>query len=165
MGHVDLSGIGYHLPDGRVLLDDVSFRVGEGSIVALVGPNGSGKTTLLKIIAGDLTPTTGSVSRSGGLGVMRQFIGSIRDASSVRDLLFSLSSPALRRAVTELDRLELQLMEDDSEPGQLRYAHALSDYADAGGYEAEVLFDACCTEALGVSYDQAKWRDLPIFSA
>jgi ATPase subunit of ABC transporter with duplicated ATPase domains len=164
MGHVELSGIGYHLPDGRVLLDDVSFRVGEGSIVALVGPNGAGKTTLLKIIAGDLTPTTGSVSRSGGLGVMRQFIGSIRDASSVRDLLFSLSSPALRRAVTELDRLELQLMEDDSEPGQLRYAHALSDYADAGGYEAEVLFDACCTEALGVSYDQAKWRDLSTLS-
>ena len=78
MGHVELSGIGYHLPDGRVLLDDVSFRVGEGAIVALVGPNGSGKTTLLRIIAGDLTPTTGSVSRSGGLGVMRQFIGSIR---------------------------------------------------------------------------------------
>ena len=164
MGHVELSGVGYHLPDGRVLLDDVSFRVGEGSIVALVGPNGAGKTTLLKIIAGDLTPTTGSVSRSGGLGVMRQFIGSIRDASSVRDLLFSLSSPALRRAMTELDRLELQLMEDDSEPGQLRYAHALSDYADAGGYEAEVLFDACCTEALGVSYDQAKWRDLSTLS-
>ena len=164
MGHVELSGIGYRLPDGRVLLDDVSLRVGEGSVVALVGPNGAGKTTLLKIIAGDLTPTTGSVSRSGGLGVMRQFIGSIRDASSVRDLLFSLSSPALRRAVAELDRLELQLMEDDSEPGQLRYAHALSDYADAGGYEAEVLFDACCTEALGVSYDQAKWRDLSTLS-
>src|SRR6187397_2768179 len=164
MGHVDLAGVSFHLPDGRVLLDDVSFRVGEGSIVALVGPNGAGKTTLLKIIAGDLKPTTGSVSRSGGLGVMRQFIGSIRDASSVRDLLFSLTSPALRRAVAELDRLELRLMEDDSERTQLRYAQTLADYADAGGYEAEVLFDACCTEALGVSYDQAKWRDLSTLS-
>ena len=95
MGHVDLSGVGYHLPDGRVLLDDVSFRVGEGATVALVGPNGSGKTTLLRIIAGDLTPTSGSVSRSGGLGVMRQFIGSIRDGSTVRDLLFSLSPQPL----------------------------------------------------------------------
>ncbi|HZA32940.1 MAG TPA: ATP-binding cassette domain-containing protein, partial [Propionibacteriaceae bacterium] len=72
MGHVDLSGVSYALPDGRPLLDEVSFRVGEGSVVALVGANGSGKTTLLRIIAGDLAPTAGSISRSGGLGVMRQ---------------------------------------------------------------------------------------------
>jgi ATPase subunit of ABC transporter with duplicated ATPase domains len=164
MGHVELAGVSYHLPDGRVLLDDVSFRVAEGSIVALVGANGAGKTTLLKIIAGDLTPTAGSVSRSGGLGIMRQFIGSIRDSSTVRDLLFSLSPPALRQAVAELDRLELQLMEDDSERTQLRYAQALVDYADAGGYDAEVIFDACCTAALWVSYDQAKWREISALS-
>src|SRR6187397_1637087 len=121
MGHVDLSAVGYHLPDGRVLLDDVSFRVGEG---ALVGPNGSGKTTLLRIIAGDLTPTSGSVSRSGGLGVMRQFIGGIRDQSTVRDLLFSLGRPALRAAVADVDRLELTLMTDESEKTQLSYAQA-----------------------------------------
>ncbi len=164
MGHVELAGVSYHLPDGRVLLDDVSFRVAEGSIVALVGANGAGKTTLLKITAGDLTPTAGSVSRSGGLGIMRQFIGSIRDSSTVRDLLFSLSPPALRQAVAELDRLELQLMEDDSEQTQLRYAQALVDYADAGGYDSEVIFDACCTSALGVTYDQVKWREISTLS-
>src|SRR6478672_11105823 len=164
MGHIDLSGISYHLPDGRVLLDDVSLRVGEGAVVALVGANGSGKTTLLKITAGDLSPTTGTVSRSGGLGVMRQFIGSIRDTSTVRDLLFSLAPPRLQQAVTALDRLELEVMEDDSEPVQLRYAQALSDYADAGGYDAEVVFDVCTSAALGISYDRAKWREVNTLS-
>jgi ATPase subunit of ABC transporter with duplicated ATPase domains len=160
MGHVDLSGVSYALPDGRPLLDDISFRVGESSVVALVGANGSGKTTLLRIIAGDLAPTGGSISRGGGLGVMRQFIGSIRDSSTVRDLLISLSPPRHRAASAELDRLELALMTDDRQETQLAYAQALADYADAGGYEAEVVFDACCTAALGMSYDLAKWREV-----
>jgi len=95
---------------------------------------------------------------------MRQFIGSIRDSSSVRDLLFSLSPLALRHAVAELDRLELLLMDDDSEEAQLRYAQSLADYADAGGYDAEVIFDACCTSALGLSYDQARWREVASLS-
>src|SRR5215211_6818251 len=160
MGHVDLSGVSYNLPDGRPLLNDISFRVGESSVVALVGANGSGKTTLLRIIAGDLAASGGSISRSGGLGVMRQFIGNIRDSWTVRDLLFSLSPPNLRAAVAELDRLEVALMTGDHQETQLAYAQALADYADAGGYEAEVVFDACCTAALGMSYDLAKWREV-----
>ncbi len=158
VGHIDLSGVGFDLPDGRVLLDEISFRVGEGAVVALVGPNGSGKTTLLKIIAGDLDPDRGSIARSGGLGVMRQFIGSIRDDSTVRDLLYSLAPDRLRTVMADVDRLELALMEDDSEPNQLAYAQALSDYADSGGYDLEVTFDACCIAALGTPYEKVKWR-------
>src|SRR3954452_8701572 len=75
VGHVDVAGVRYELPDGRVLLDDVSFRVGEGAKVALVGANGAGKTTLLRIITGELAPHAGVVTRSGGLGVMRQMVG------------------------------------------------------------------------------------------
>ena len=63
MGHVDVGGVGFELPDGRVLLDDITFRVGDGAKVALVGANGSGKTTLTRIIAGDLKPHSGSIAR------------------------------------------------------------------------------------------------------
>lgn len=42
-------------------LENVSFAVGRGQVVGLVGANGSGKSTLLKIIAGALTPTAGWV--------------------------------------------------------------------------------------------------------
>jgi energy-coupling factor transporter ATP-binding protein EcfA2 len=78
MGHVEVGHLSHTLPDGRMLLNDASFRVGEGTTAALVGPNGSGKTTLIRLIAGDLTPQSGTVAVSGGLGVMRQFVGGFR---------------------------------------------------------------------------------------
>ena len=87
MGHLDVNAVSFSLPDGRRLLRDVTFRVGEGAKVALIGPNGTGKTTLLRILAGDLTASDGAVTRSGGLGVMRQFIGKVRDDTTVRHQL------------------------------------------------------------------------------
>ena len=92
MGHVEVGHVSHVLPNGRVLLDDVSFRVGDGAVAALVGPNGAGKTTLLRLIAGDITPQGGTVSHSGGLGVMRQFIGGIRDVHQ------RLRTPAVGRS-------------------------------------------------------------------
>ncbi len=164
MGHVDVNGVSYVLPDGRALLSDVSFRVGDGAKVALVGANGSGKTTLLRIVAGDLDAHGGAVTRTGGLGVMRQFVGSVRDDSTVRDLLLSVAPPGVRAAAADLEVAELAMMERDDEPSQLGYAQALADWADAGGYDAEVLWDVCTTEALGTPYDHCRWRDVTTLS-
>jgi ATPase subunit of ABC transporter with duplicated ATPase domains len=164
MGHVDVQRVCFSLPDGRPLLDEVSFRVGEGAKAALVGANGAGKTTLLKLVTGDLSPASGTVVRSGGLGVMRQFVGSVRDASSVRDLLVSVAPPSLRAAASTLDAAELAMMEDDDEPTQLRYAHALADWADAGGYDAEVSWDVCTTHAIGLPFERARWREVRTLS-
>jgi ABC-2 type transport system ATP-binding protein len=44
-----------------VALDDVSFRIGAGQLVAVLGPNGSGKTTLVELLAGFAAPTGGTV--------------------------------------------------------------------------------------------------------
>ncbi|HUC22662.1 MAG TPA: ATP-binding cassette domain-containing protein [Streptosporangiaceae bacterium] len=164
MGHVEAAHLSHALPDGRVLLDDVSFRVGDGIVAALVGPNGAGKTTLVRLISGDLAPQSGTVSSSGGLGVMRQFVGGIRDNSTVRDLLLSIAAPRVRAAAQRLDAAELAMMDTDDEPTQMRYATALTEWGDAGGYEAEVHFDASCVAALGVGYDRCQWREVATLS-
>ena len=168
MGHVDVQRVTHTLPDGRVLLDDVSFRVGDGATVALVGANGAGKTTLLRLIAGDLEPQSGAIARSGGLAVMRQFIGKSAEgggvAGSVRDLLLAVSPPAVRAAGQELEAAELAMMETDDEPTAMRYATALAEWGDAGGYDAEVLWDVCCTSALGLGFEKVQYRDLATLS-
>jgi len=173
VGHVEVAHLSQALPDGRTLLTDASFRVGEGTTAALVGPNGAGKTTLLRLIAGDLVPQSGTVTVSGGLGVMRQFIGGIRGAApqdeqslrgipgdevTVRDLLVSVAAPRVREAAARLHAAEQAMAERDDERAQLRYAAALADWGDAGGYDAEVLWDACCVAALGISYERGRDR-------
>ena len=64
-------GKGY---SGRTLFSGLTLNVDVGDRIALVGPNGSGKTTLLDILAGDVAPETGSVSRQRNvsLGYLKQ---------------------------------------------------------------------------------------------
>ncbi len=51
-------------------LKNVSFEVGKGEIVGVVGRNGSGKSTILKILTGVLTPTSGSISIDGKVSAL-----------------------------------------------------------------------------------------------
>ncbi|MFD4628836.1 ABC-F family ATP-binding cassette domain-containing protein [Streptomyces sp. NPDC058284] len=164
MGHLEAAHLEYYLPDGRALLGDVSFRVGEGAVVALVGANGAGKTTLLRLISGELQPHGGTVTVSGGLGVMPQFVGSVRDETTVRDLLVSVSHPRIRDAAKAVDAAEHAIMTVDDEAAQMGYAQALSDWAEVQGYEAETLWDICTTAALGVPYDKAQFREVRTLS-
>lgn len=164
MGHVEAAHLEYYLPDGRVLLGDASFRVGEGAVVALVGANGAGKTTLLRMIAGELQPHGGTVTVSGGLGVMPQFVGSVRDASTVRDLLVSVAPARIKAAAKAVDEAEHRIMTVDDEAAQMAYAQALSDWAEVHGYEFETLWDICTTAAMGVPYDKAQFRQVRTLS-
>ncbi|MEX0173635.1 ABC-F family ATP-binding cassette domain-containing protein [Streptomyces sp. LMG1-1-1.1] len=164
MGHVEAAHLEYYLPDGRVLLGDASFRVGEGAVVALVGANGAGKTTLLRLIAGELQPHGGTVTVSGGLGVMPQFVGSVRDESTVRDLLVSVAQPRIREAAKAVDAAEHLIMTVDDEAAQMKYAQALSDWAEVQGYEAETVWDICTMAALGMPYEKAQFRQVRTLS-
>jgi iron complex transport system ATP-binding protein len=47
------------------VLQDISFRIGKGDFIGIIGPNGSGKTTLLKVLSHELTPQKGNVFLDG----------------------------------------------------------------------------------------------------
>jgi len=51
--------------NGTALVQDVSFSVDEGTILAIAGPNGAGKTTLLRLLSGSEAPTGGDVLVNG----------------------------------------------------------------------------------------------------
>ena len=71
---------------GNTLFENVSFLIKEKEKIALIGRNGAGKTTLLKLIAGEISPTRGSISRPKNLtiGYLPQHI-KVNDSKTVRE--------------------------------------------------------------------------------
>jgi ATPase subunit of ABC transporter with duplicated ATPase domains len=68
---ITASGLGLTWPDGTRALEALDLLVGPGRS-GLVGVNGAGKSTLLRLVAGDLTPTSGHISVSGEVGYLPQ---------------------------------------------------------------------------------------------
>jgi ATPase subunit of ABC transporter with duplicated ATPase domains len=164
VGVIDVNGLACHTPDGLELLEDVSFRVGDGEHVSLVGANGVGKTTLFRVIAGDQVATGGSVHVDGQLRVMRQLVGWREQGRTVRDMLLDLSPPALQQAARQLAAAEHAAEADPGERTGMALARAHATWGDAGGWEAEVLWDTCCTIAVRQSLDAAGDRPLATLS-
>jgi ABC-2 type transport system ATP-binding protein len=51
--------------DGLVAVDDLSFQVSPGEVLGFLGPNGAGKSTTMRMVAGFITPTSGTASICG----------------------------------------------------------------------------------------------------
>jgi ATPase subunit of ABC transporter with duplicated ATPase domains len=163
MGYLDVARVSHALPDGRVLLDEVTFKVPEGQVSALVGANGSGKSTLLRLISGSEPIQDGAITRVGALGVMRQFVGHMTDGN-LRDLLLAVAPPTLATAAAQLDAAELALMDVDDQANQMRYAHAMAEWGEQGGYDLEVIWDMVTVAALGTPFAIAQYRDVATLS-
>ncbi|WP_028655097.1 ABC-F family ATP-binding cassette domain-containing protein [Nocardioides sp. J54] len=137
---------------GRTVLSGVDVTVGAGSRLAVVGENGRGKTTLLHVLAGDLPPDRGTVSRAGTLALVEQTLD-VADDRTVGDLV----RDAVGDALDALDRLEaateaLAAGEPDAEDA---YARALEAATRLDAWDAERRVDVALA-GLGACTDRGR---------
>jgi ABC-type polysaccharide/polyol phosphate transport system ATPase subunit len=87
--------------EGIPAVQDVSFRVGHGEAVGLIGSNGSGKSTLLKVVAGILKPTAGTLEVNGRVAALIELGAGFHPEISGRENIY------INGAVLGLSRKEL----------------------------------------------------------
>ena len=111
---LDVDHVCYTYPGSdRTVIDDVSFTVGRGEIVALVGENGSGKTTLAKLLAHLYAPTSGAIRWNGvrigddGAAAVRRRIAVIFQ-DFARFQLSAEENIAVGRAHSDLDPVAIR---------------------------------------------------------
>jgi ATPase subunit of ABC transporter with duplicated ATPase domains len=122
----------------RLLMHDVSFRVGPGDKVGLVGRNGAGKTTLTRVLAGEGLPASGQVTSTGSVGYLPQDPRTGDPDVPVRERI--LSARGLGDVVRRLRAAEEEMGSEDPDVrdrAMRRYERAEAELHAGGGYAAE----------------------------
>jgi ATPase subunit of ABC transporter with duplicated ATPase domains len=125
---------------GKKLFENVSTAFPPGRRYGLTGPNGAGKTTFMKILAGDLEPDTGVVSRPRRMSVLKQDQYAYED-KKVLDVVL-MGNALLWDAMQEKDRLLAKpdlTDEDGSRLGELEGVIAEEDGYSAEAHAATLL--------------------------
>lgn len=122
----------------RTLMSGVTFRVDRGDKVGLVGRNGAGKTTLTKVLAGDLLPAAGEVTRKGVFGYLPQ--DPRAGDPEQRALDHILDARDLGRISRQLKTAQEQMADPDpkvAEKAMKRFARLTDRFEAMDGYAAE----------------------------
>ncbi|RLV55793.1 ABC transporter ATP-binding protein [Aeromicrobium phragmitis] len=107
------SHLTFRWPDGDLVLDDLTIGVGPGRH-GLVGRNGTGKSTLLRLLAGELSPTSGSINVDGTLGYLPQDPAADPEATVADVLGVSPVLAAIARIEAgSVDPLDFDVVGDD----------------------------------------------------
>ncbi|HIY67668.1 MAG TPA: ATP-binding cassette domain-containing protein, partial [Candidatus Agrococcus pullicola] len=122
----------------RLLMSGVTFRVGDGDKIGLVGRNGAGKTTLTRVLAGDIAASDGSVTLSGELGYLPQDprTGDPEELARTR-ILNARGLGDLQAGITQATE---DMGSDDparAEKGMRRFGRLTERFEAIGGYAAE----------------------------
>lgn len=105
MSSIVLASLSWHTPDGTYLFDNLDLTFGPRR-TGLVGRNGTGKTTLLRLIASEIAPASGTVTRPVSIGFLRQnpeqqMGDTLADLFDVRDQLAILARAEAGAATAE----------------------------------------------------------------
>jgi len=122
----------------RTLMSGVSFRVGPGDKIGLVGRNGAGKTTLTKTLAGETLPTAGTIQRHGEIGYLPQDPRSGDPEQTARTRI--LDARGLGTLAAQIQQATEEMGAADAEVAERamrRYARLNDDFEARGGYAAE----------------------------
>jgi len=147
---------------GKLLFADVSFKLEPRERMTLSGRNGAGKSTLLRILAGELSPDSGSLTIHRGARVALHDQRPPRDSSAtLGDYVFSGRTDMLETEA-DLERLEGEMSKGADEETMAAYAAAQHRLEAGGGYRwrdrvLEVL------RGLGFDAEQGE-RSLSTFS-
>lgn len=119
----------------RVLFEEVNLKFIPGNVYGLIGANGAGKSTFVRILAGDLEPTTGTISLDPGerMSVLKQ------DQSAFDDytVLDTVMRGNERMYEVMLEKDAIYLKPDFSEEDGNRAAELEAEFAEMNGWEAE----------------------------
>src|SRR5271169_3757917 len=118
----------------RVLFEDATTTFLAGRRYAITGPNGSGKSTFMKILAGDIEPSKGSITRPKKVGILRQDQFAF-DAFRVLDTVIMGNAP-LWDALQEREKFYANPNDWTDEDG-MRLGELEGIVGDQGGYTAE----------------------------
>ena len=125
---------------GTYLFEEVTFRLGSGDRVGLVGKNGAGKSTMLKILAGDFKPDSGVIAteKEVKMGFLRQDIDFEQGRTVLEEAYQAFEE--IKKAELKIDDLNHQLISrtDYESDEYLKIIEELSDvthhYDVLGGY-------------------------------
>ena len=156
MSSVVVSELAYSPPGADQLFFDVSFGVSPGEHAAIVGPNGVGKSTILRILTAQIEADDGEFTVGGTYLAMTQDVGMSHPEDSLRDMLIEVAPKALRNAGRVLAQAEREML-DGTDDG-MKYAEALGDWGDLGGYELETQWAASAQRSVKTPVDNFATR-------
>jgi ATPase subunit of ABC transporter with duplicated ATPase domains len=122
---------------GVPVLESLTLTVDAGEKVGVVGRNGAGKTSLLRVLAGEAPAMSGSVTRRGAVGYLRQDPRQHRADDEATALAHITAARGLEEMSARLEKLRLELEEEPSQRNVERFARLEERFRAEGGYSAE----------------------------